>query len=142
MSGKLVGAPQLRARLKAIGQVFKPYGRIWADDTAEEMRHSNAWQDRTGMLRRSFRRKNATQKRATVAGHYTANFVDAGSVAHDIVARRAPRLIFQDGGNTIFAKRVHKQRIAAKPFKRKAALKALHDNPMSDELKRLWNQAA
>ncbi len=140
MSGKLVGAPQLRARLKAIGTVFKPYGRIWADDTAENMRREVPV--RTGALRRSLRRKNATAKRATVAGAYWSNFIDAGSKEHDIFARRKPFLVFQAGGSTIFAKRVHKQRIAAKPFKRRAALKALHDNPMSDELKRLWNQAA
>jgi hypothetical protein len=137
---QLRGGKELRARLKAIGQVFKPYGRIWADDAAAEMKR--AVPVRTGRLKGSIRRRNATAKRATVVGHYSSNFVDAGSRAHDINAKRAPFLVFQAGGQTIFAKRVHKQRIAARPFKRRAALKALRDNPMSDELKKLWNNAA
>lgn len=136
----LRGGRELRARLKAIGLTFKPYGRLWADATAEEMRHRVPV--RTGRLKKSFRRKNATQKRATVSGHYTANFVDAGSKAHDIVARTAPRLIFEAGGQTIFAKRVHKQRIAAKPFKRRSAEAALAKHPMSETLIKLWNEAA
>jgi hypothetical protein len=120
--------------------MFKPYGRTWADATAEEMRRRVPV--RTGNLKRSLRRKNATAKRATVFGHYTANFVDAGSKAHDIEARRAPALIFNVGGRTIFAKKVHKQRIAARPFKRPAAEAALRRHPMSQELIDQWNRAA
>lgn len=136
----LRGSRELRARLKAAGQMFKPYGRTWADAAAEEMRHHVPV--RTGRLKRSFRRKNATAKRATVFGHYTANFVDAGSRAHDIEARRAPALIFNVGARTIFAKKVHKQRINARPFKRRSAEAALRRHPMSEELIREWNRAA
>lgn len=136
----LRGGRELRSRLKAIGQTFKPYGRLWADAAADEARRRVPV--RTGRLRKSIRRKSATAKRATVVGHYTGNFVDAGSKAHDIVARKAPRLVFEAGGQTIFAKRVHKQRIAAKPFKRPAAEAALRRHPMSETLIDLWNKAA
>lgn len=136
----LKGGPQLRARLKAIRLTFKDYGRTWADTTAAEARHRVPVT--TGRLQRSIRRKNATQRRATVVGHYSANFVDAGSKAHDIRARRAPRLIFQAEGRTIFAKKVHKQRIGARPFKRAAALAALRRHPMREEMIELWNKAA
>lgn len=139
---RLVGGDALRARLKAAGLVFKPYGKRWADATADEMRHSDSWQDNTGRLRKSFRRRNATAKKATVVGHYTSNFVDAGSKAHDIVPRKGQFLIFDYKGQTIFAKRVHKQRIAAKPFKARAARRALERHPMSDELIAQWNRAA
>ena len=139
---RLIGGPELRKRLAAIGQTFKPYGRIWAETAATEMRRSNQWRDRTGRLRRSFKRKNATAKRATVFGHYTANFVDAGSKAHDINARRGPFLIFQADGRTIFARKVHKQRIAARRFKRPAAEAALRKHPMSQTLIDQWNRAA
>lgn len=136
----LKGGRELRARLKAAGLMFKPYGRTWADATAGEMRRRVP--QRTGRLAKSFRRKNATQKRATVFGHYTANFVDAGSVAHDIFAKRAPALVFPIGGQIIFAKRVHKQRIAARRFKRPAAEAALRSHPMHDALIDQWNRAA
>lgn len=137
---QLKGGRELRARLKAAGQMFKPYGRQWADTTAEEARRRVPVV--TGALRKSIRRRNATQRRATVVGAYWGNFVDAGSKAHDIKARRAPRLIFQAGGRTIFAKKVHKDRIAARPFKKDAALAALRKHPMSDELIAQWNKAA
>ena len=142
MASSLKGGPELRKRLKAIGQTFKPYGRLWADTTAAEMRRSRAWSDRTGRLRKSFRRKNANAKRATVVGHYTANFVDAGSKAHDINAKRAPNLVFTVEGRTIFTRKVHKQRIAARRFKRPAAEAALRRHPMSETLIEQWNRAA
>lgn len=136
----LKGSRELRARLKAAGLMFKPYGKQWADTTAEEARRRVPVD--TGRLKKSIRRKNATQRRATVVGAYWANFVDAGSKEHDIKARKAPRLIFQAGGRTIFAKKVHKQRIAARPFKRDAALAALRKHPMSETLIAEWNRAA
>ena len=120
--------------------MFKPYGRTWADSTADEMR--NRVPRRTGRLAKSFRRKNATQKRATVFGHYTANFVDAGSKAHDIFAKRSPALVFPLEGLTIFARKVHKQRIQARRFKRPAAEAALRKHPMHEALIGEWNRAA
>jgi hypothetical protein len=136
----LQGGKQLRKRLRAMGQMFKPYGKLWADTTAEIMRDSVP--SRTGRLKRSIRRRNATAKRATVFAHYTANFVDAGSVAHDIKARSAPNLVFTVKGRTIFTRKVHKQRIAARRFKRPAAEAALRRHRMSETLVELWNKAA
>ena len=137
----LKGADELRSRLKAIKLTFKGYGRTWADTTASEMR-SRVPVD-TGRLKGSIRRKSATQRKAVVVGHYTANFVDAGSKAHDIVPKSKPRLIFQGSqGNTIFAKKVHKQRIAARRFKRPSALAALRRHPIREAMIDLWNRAA
>lgn len=136
----LKGAPELRARLKAMRLTFKVYGKTWADATAAEAR--SRVPVRTGRLRNSIRRRNATQRRATVVGHYSANFVDAGSKAHDIRPKRRPTLIFEAEGRTIFAKKVHKQRIAARRFKRPSMEAALRKHPMSDTLTDLWNKAA
>lgn len=141
MSTSLKGGPELRARLKAIRLTFKDYGRKWADSTADEMR--TRVPRRTGRLYKSIRRKSATQRKATVVAHYSANFVDAGTKAHDIRARKGGHLIFQvDGGRTIFARKVHKQRIGPRRFKRASALAAMRRHPPSDELVRLWNDAA
>lgn len=136
----LQGAEGLRSRLKAIRLTFKLYGGTWADTTASEARRRVPVS--TGRLQQSIRRKSATQRKATVVGHYSANFVDAGSKAHDIRAKRAPRLIFQvSDGRTIFTKKVHKQRISARPFKSAAAHAALRKHPMSATMIDLWNRA-
>ena len=140
MATTVKGISQLQGRLAAIGETFKPYGKKWADTTADEMRHRVPV--RTGRLRDSFKRKSATKKRAVVGGHYTSNFVDAGSKAHDIFPKNAPNLVFQAKGRTIFAKKVHKQRIAARPFKRAAALAAIRKHPLKQELIDQWNKAA
>lgn len=136
----LKGGPELRARIKAVGQTFKPYGKLWRDTTARNMRRSIPVA--TGATRDSIRGKSATQKRATVVGSYITNFIDAGSKAHDIEARKKPLLIFEAGGRTIFTKKVHKARIAPRRFKRPAALDAIREHPMHETMIDLWNRAA
>jgi hypothetical protein len=137
---KIQGTRELNARLKAIRQTFKPAGREWAEEAATIMRSSVP--QRTGRLRRSFRVKSATQRRAAVGGHYTAFFVDRGTKAHPILARKAPRLIFQADGRTIFAKKVNHPATRAQPFRARAAEEALRRKPMAATLIKLWNKAA
>jgi hypothetical protein len=136
----LKGAPELKARLNAVRTTFKGYGRTWADDTASEMRRRVPV--RTGHLRSSIRRRNATQKRAVVVGDYTANFVDAGSKAHDIKPKNRPFLAFDGRNGPVFAKKVHKERIGPRRFKRPAALAALRKHPIRQTMIDLWNRAA
>lgn len=136
----LKGGPELRARLRALKLAFKPVGRQWADETA---RLARAYVPvRTGRLQRSIRRKNATQTKATVFAHYTGVFVDRGTKAHDEVPRRASSLVFQAGGQTIFAKKVHKPRTQPNRFAARAAHEAFERSPLAEELIREWNRAA
>jgi hypothetical protein len=136
----LRGSPELRARLRAIKLAFKPLGKAWADDAAAEMRRRIP--KRTGATAASIRRRNATQRKATVVGSFVANFIDAGTKEHTEVPRRAKRLRFQSGGRTIFARKVLHPRTAAHPFKRAAALEALRKNPMAQVVIDEWNRAA
>jgi len=137
----LKGGRELRARLNAISESFKPIGRNWADDTARLARARVPV--RTGRLRQSIRRRNASKKRATVVAHYTAFFVDKGPKAHDIKARRAKGLVFEGrGGRTIFAKKVRHRGYAGRPFRAQAAREALDRNPAAEEIIRAWNRAA
>ncbi len=136
----LRGVPELRARIKAVKLTFKPYGRTWADETARIAR--NSVPVKTGRLKGSIRRRNASQKRATVVGHYTTNFIDAGTKAHDITPKGNGRLIFKAGGRTIFAKKVHKPRTAGNRFKSRSAQAALRRYPIRDTMIKLWNDAA
>jgi hypothetical protein len=136
----LKGGRELRARLKALRLAFKPIGREWAEDAADIAKRKVA--QNTGKTRRSFRVKNATQRRATVVGNHTAYFIDAGPKRHPIVAKRAPRLIFQAGGRTIFAKKVNHPGYRGRPFRAAAAHEALRRNPLAQGIIEQWNNAA
>lgn len=136
----LKGGPELKRRLRAIQLTFKPVGRKWADHTAEAGR--DMVPVRTGRLRKSIRRKNATMKRATVAAHYTATFVDGGTKAHDIVAKTGGSLAFKSGNRSVFARKVHHRGARAQPFKKRAAREGMRKTPMAKELIDLWNKAA
>lgn len=137
----LRGSDDLRARLRAVRASFKPIGRKWAETTADVARPMVPV--RTGRLRASFRVRNATQRKAVVGGHYTAYFVDAGSKAHTIEPRRAKTLRFTAGdGRTVFSRKVDKPRIAARPFRAKAAHESLRRHPMAETLIAEWNRAA
>jgi hypothetical protein len=148
----LKGGPELRARLRAIKQSFKPIGKNWATDTAAHAKSHVP--KKTGRLMRSIRVRNASQKKATVVGHFSANFVDAGTKAHDIRPKKGRTLAFtgavqgpafgggSPGGRTIFSKKVHHPRTRAQPFKRAAAIHGLRKNPMAAEVIHQWNEAA
>ena len=139
MASTLKGSAELRAKLKAIRTSFKPIGRTWAETAVDVGRPMVP--NRTGRLRRSFRVRNATQRKAVVGGHYTGYFVDAGTKAHAIVPKKAPRLAWTDGGRTIFARKVNHPRTRAQPFRMRMALESLRRNPMAVTLIRLWNAA-
>jgi hypothetical protein len=138
----LRGSRELRARLKAIRTVFKPAGKQWADATAEEAKRRLVSSMNTGKTRASIRRRNSSQKKATVVGNYPINFIDAGSKAHDIKPRNVSALKFSAGGNTVFARKVHKRAIAAKPFKKASAEAGLRKVDIIGDLIDLWNRAA
>lgn len=136
----LKGAAELRTRLSAVRLTFKGYGRTWADETAKQARRRVPV--RTGRLQKSIRRKSATQKRAVVVAHYSANFVDAGTKAHDIKVKKARNLVFEAKGQTIFAKKIHHPRTKAQRFKRASALAAISKHPIRETMIDLWNKAA
>lgn len=140
MAASLKGTPELRRRLKAIKLVFKTAGRDWADETAAIAK--TMVPTATGKTRASIRRKNASQRKATVYGRYPVNFIDAGSKAHDIQAKGVGTLKFAKGGNTYFRKKVHKQRIPARPFKKRAAAIGLERTDIMGDVIELWNRAA
>lgn len=136
----LKGAPQLRARLRAVRQVFKPLGRAWADETVRLAKARVPV--RTGATQRSIRRRNASLRKASVVGSFVVNFIDAGTKAHDEVPKRAKAMRFQAGGKTVFAKKVHKRATAARPFKKQVARQALQTVDVAGAVIREWNRAA
>jgi hypothetical protein len=136
----LKGAPQLKARLKAIRETFKPLGREWADEVVIVARPMVPVV--TGRLRGSIRRKSATGRKATVVAHYSASFIDAGTKAHTIVPKRSGGLYFTDGGRTVFAKKVNHPRTQARPFRQRAAEEGLRRHPLDEALVKQWNGAA
>jgi hypothetical protein len=140
MAGTLQGAPELRHRLKAIKQTFKPVGRQWATTTAQLTKPQVP--ERTGKGRRSVRVKNASQTRATVAAIYYVGILDKGARAHKIEPKRASRLVFQAGGRTVFARKVHKPATRGRGFAIRASRESLRRHPMAETLIKMWNDAA
>ena len=136
----LQGSSQLKARLTAIKQSFKPIGRQWSDTTAQLIKPQVP--ERTGKGRRSVRRKNASMKRATVSAIYYVGILDKGAKAHTIEPRKASSLKFQAGGRTVFSKRVHKPATRGRRFAIRAANESLRRNPMAETLIKEWNSAA
>lgn len=138
----LQGTAEFKARLKAIKKTFRPYGRKWAAATTKRARSGAQFTDRSGKGRRSIRVKGASEKRATVVASYYVAILDKGSKAHTIVPRRAPNLVFQAGGRTVFSKKVNKPAARGLGFGQRAGRDALDDVPMAAELIKMWNEAA
>lgn len=136
----LKGGPELRARLKAIGQAFKPLGRDWADDTVDRL--ARATPRRTGATARSYRRRNSSAKRATVVGSHVAYFIDAGQREHAEAPRRTHALRFEGRAGIKFSKRVQHPRVAPRPFRARAATEALNENSPLKAVVKEWNEAA
>ena len=103
MKGQLVGADDLKARLRSMGQSFKPMGKDWANTTARQSASSAP--RRSGKLARSFKVRTATARRAIVDAIWYAKFTNAGTRPHTITSKGGG-LIFKDGGQTIFTKKV------------------------------------
>ncbi len=135
----LQGAPELRARLRAIRQVFKPVGREWADRVVILARPQIPM--RTGKTRASVRRTNATMQKARVGAFYPVNFIDHGTKAHDVAPKKAKVLRFTVGGKPMFAKRAHIPPKAARPFKKAVGQEALRETDILGRLIKLWNGA-
>ena len=138
----LQGSAQLKARLRAIKQTFRPIGRKWATSTARHARSGASFTNRSGKGRRSIRVKSASQRRATVVANYYVAILDKGAKAYAIVPKKKPNLVFQAGGRTVFSKKVNKPATRGLGFAMRAAEDAMRDNPMAEELINLWNGAA
>lgn len=136
----LKGSAELKARLRAIKVSFKPIGRRWAQATVAEMRPQAP--DRTGKGKASIRVKNASMTKATVSAVYYMGILDKGNKAYPIAPRKAKRLVFKVGGQTVFAKKANIPARRGLHFAERAAHEALRQNPMAGELIDAWNRAA
>jgi len=141
MTTNLKGADDLKARLRAMRLSFKPMGKDWATETANQSNRT-APHGATGRLARSHKVKSATQRRATVVAIFYGLFVNRGTKAHTINAKRAPSLIFNVGGRTIFAKKVNHRGIRGTRYVDRAAQAALRKHVSLQALIDAWNRAA
>ena len=98
----LRGSRELRRRLKAIRTVFKPIGRRWADGTVKRAQDRVAV--KTGKTKRSIRRRNASQRKAAVVATHGARFLESGTQAHTLKARRFQAMKFNVAGQPRFAR--------------------------------------
>ena len=134
---KLTGARELRARFKALRQVFKPIGRQWADGTVR--RAKGRVRVRSGKTKNSIRRQNATQRKAAVSAGYGARFLDKGTVPHELRARKVRAMKFNVAGRPMFAKHVRHPGAKPQPFLRVSAREELASSDKVDTVIRAWN---
>ena len=136
---KLHGAKELRARFKALRQVFKPLGRDWADRTVRTAK--GRVRVKSGKTRGSIRRKHATQRKAAVVAGYGARFLDKGTAPHAIRAKRFAAMSFPHSrtGQPVFTKRVRHPGGRAYPFLRVSAKDELHSSDNINHVIRQWN---
>lgn len=158
----LQGADALRRRLRALRSAPQTSGtsslaRRWQEETVRAAQPMVPIGP-TGETRRSIRPGPNRHGNPTVVGKYTVNFIDAGSRAHTEprqfsmltptgrVSRRkrgsGKVLKFNEGGQTMFRKKVNKPAIRARPFKKAAARKGLERVNFGAFVVGLWNRAA
>jgi hypothetical protein len=127
---RLIGGPDLRARLASLQGVGPEFAQTWADDTATRMRTTAppAHDRRFSTRVRHFR--------AGVYGAFWWIFVDRGTKAHG--PKRAKVLRFERGGETIFAKKV--RGVKRRPFVTRAAQEALAGSKWADTVIKQWNR--
>jgi len=136
----LVGAKEMRARLRAMRKVWKPVGRTWRDEAVMLIRP----QIPTGKTRRSVQRGRVTTKRAEVKSKrlYIIRFLDQGTKPHDVAPRRMQALKFAVGGNTVFARKARVRGIRGRHFREEQAERAFEKTDVLGQLTKLWNDAA
>lgn len=136
----ITGVKQLRARLRAVRQSFKPVARDWATRTVDEMRPQIP--ERTGKTRRSLRVGSVTTHKATVKGSYVIVFLSSGQKAHPEKPKKKSVMTWGQGGTTIFAKRVNHPQVRGGRFRERAATEAFDKVDVLGSVVRSWNEAA
>ena len=133
------GARELRARFKALRQVFKPLGRDWADRTVQTAK--GRVRVKSGATKASIRRKHATQRKAAVVAGRGARFLDKGTAPHNITAKKFAAMSFAHSktGQPVFTKRVKHPGGKAYPFLRVSARDELHNDDNINHVIRAWN---
>ena len=157
------GGPELRARLQALGssQTRLDMLRGWQSQATGDIRQHSP--SRTGKGRASIKPGFVSDMKAYIMGAFWLIFIDRGTKAHDIKVQSmsnngrhwitsaqpagpdrgygAPQaLAFKMGGQTVFAKKVRRRRMARRPFISQAAQQAIKDHVLSDELIAAWNR--
>ena len=132
----------LKRRLKELSKAAKPMSKDWAAAVAEQSGR-NAPRGKTGKLAQSFNVRSATGKRAIIDAIWYAKFPNKGTQAHVIKAKGKSRgLIFRDGGNTIFTKKVKHPGTRGTGFVFRAAHEGLRKHINKQALIDAWNRGA
>lgn len=155
MSASLVGADDLRARLKAIRtKAAGPAAKAWQAEAVDmargyvssyDMPYSkgrllasiDAKRTKTGRL-------SSTNYKAVVVASYHAYFVSAGVKPHLLGPRASTQRRAARQGRTIFSRAARKRHPGydARPFRQRTALGAYKKHPVRNYVIAAWNGAA
>lgn len=139
------GGPELAARLDNMKDVFRLVAVDWQDETIRLAR--TRVRHRTGKALSSLRPTRVTKKGdASVRAIWYAKFEEAGAKAHDIVAKgfsaRNPRyqkrIPIVHGGDTIYARRVHRRAQVGDHFLGRSATDAIESTRIADSMEKAW----
>jgi hypothetical protein len=134
---RITGGPELRARLTNVVRNADFMEAVWAKDAAARIK-ADAPTDR-GRGKASIR-AGASRGRGAVFGAFWLVFVDRGTKAHEIIARKASVLRFEYRGRVIFAKKVQRRAMRRRPFITRGAQEALAGLPIRDAIIQAWNR--
>lgn len=141
MGARLIGGPDLRARLTSLEGVAPEFASDWANATVTKIRDTKPASKEAAS---DIFTTKVTAVRAAVYGAFWWVFVDRGTKAHDIAGsggKNPPNLLrFNAGGGTIFAPRVHHPRTRRVPFITRAAQESLAGSHFADTVVKLWNR--
>ncbi len=140
MTGRLIGGPDLRARLSSLTDAAPEYAAQWAKDTLakarstepapEARRGSGNWTTKVGTGPRGFR--------AAVYGAFWWVFLDRGTKAHGPTSKSVLAFFPQNTPTTIFARKVKGVRKTG--FITRAAQGALAGVAWTDTITKLWQR--
>ncbi len=132
----MTGLVQLQARLAALRATPLAVSQAWAATGAAEARVTAP--SATDRTRASVHATEVSERGARIEATGGGKFVQTGVRAHDIEAHGGS-LRFKESGRTIFARKVHKNRQAPRPWMDDAAQRALERLPLADIAISEWN---
>jgi hypothetical protein len=143
----LKGAAEARARARSIKGIFKYVAQDWVDAASPAAR--TIYPRRTGALAASVRKKNVSQKKASIQGNYYGAILSTGAKAHTIEAGKtatktrkgAKVLKFNKGGQTFFRRKVHHRGLPKRGYRQQVEQTAIKRVPLAKRLFDLWNRA-
>jgi hypothetical protein len=137
---KLLGAPELKRRLEAVGRAGEGIGRDWGEEAIRALRGQIP--RRSGATQDSLHLEPAGEL-YKVVGSPVVDILDSGIPrAYPIEPKAGAVLRWGSAGSPTFRPRAQHPGMRGRHFRGRAARTALEDTKMADRVITNWNEAA